>query len=62
MKTYAYEEEDNYGEKKIPHKKKNKPSVTNGEGYFIEKSKKKKRRDNQYRDKERYDGKYDGWN
>ncbi len=61
MKTYAYEEDD-CEEKRVPHKKKTKPSTNSSEGYFIEKSKKQKRRNNKYRDKERYDGKYDGWN
>ena len=30
--------------------------------YFSEKTKKQKRRNNKYRDKMRYDEKYDGWN
>ena len=56
----AYEEDD-YDGKKIHPKKKSKTSTSN-DGYFIEKARKQKRRRNKYRDKRRYEGKYDGWN
>lgn len=62
---YIYDDNDEYDGAKNHVKKNNKSGKghnKNNEGYFLEKSKKQKRRQNQYRDKERYDDKYDGWN
>ena len=60
MNTY-----DNEYERKKPYEKKvknHKFRNQEGEDYFSEKTKKQKRRNNKYRDKMRYDEKYDGWN
>lgn len=60
MNTYdnEYENKKPYEKKVKNHKFRNQES----EDYFSEKTKKQKRRNNKYRDKMRYDEKYDGWN
>lgn len=60
MNTYdnEYKSKKPYEKKVKNHKFGNKES----DDYFSEKTKKQKRRNNKYRDKMRYDEKYDGWN
>ena len=60
MNTYdnEYESKKPYEKKVKNHKFGNKEN----DDYFSEKTKKQTRRNNKYRDKMRYDEKYDGWN